>query len=414
MRKQQAEADKAFNEAQNQLKVQQEEQQKVQDQATANMVASEKSKAEAMQRQISETAAKIKESNGEVAGAFEELETALSSTDTAFKTHKITEADYWKQRQDILNKYRDEDSEEWWKYQDEVTSYYDDIAKKSQESAEEQSKAQQKAAEEIQKAQEKADKERLEAIEKQNKEELEAWENGAEETAKALEEAYSDLTEEKEKTRKELLDIDLTDTVTNDKGQDVTVLNDLEAEKKKMLAYQKSIEELKKTGISDSLLSEIGNMDYQSGEQQNYINSLLGLSPDNLKKYYSDWAAVQATAEQVSQSMVQEDLNSLNQKTASAVTDIFGNMPKTAYAQGQETAQSYLQGIVDSMTGVNSSADISAILGKTTATTSVSQQKTVPISTPINFYIDGKKAISATLEELLKNNRLTGGNNINL
>ena len=345
---------------------------------------------------------------------LEELETALNSTDTKFKTHKITEADYWKERQDILNKYRDEDSEEWWKYQDEVTSYYDDIAKKSQESAEEQSKAQQKAAEEIQKAQEKADKERLEAIEKQNMEELEAWENGAEETAKALEEAYSDLTEEKEKTRKELLDIDLTDTVTNDKGKEVTVLNDLSAEKQKMLAYQKSIEELKKTGIADSLLSEIGNMDYQSGEQQNYINSLLGLSPESLQKYYSDWAAVQATAEQVSQSMVQEDLNSLNQKTASAVTDIFGSMPKSAYAQGQETAQSYLQGIVDSMTGVNSSADISTILGKTTATTSVSQQKTVPISTPINFYIDGKKAISATLEELLKNNRLTGGNNINL
>ncbi len=346
---------------------------------------------------------------------LEELETALSSTDTAFKTHKITEAEYWKQRQDILNKYRDEDSEEWWKYQDEVTSYYDDIAKKSQESAEEQSKAQQKAAEKIQKAQEKADKERLEAIEKQNKEELEAWEKGAEETAKVLEEAYSDLTEEKEKTRQKLLDIDLTDTVTNDKGQDVTVLNDLEAEKKKMLAYQKSIEELKKTGIADSLLAEIGNMDYQSGEQQNYINSLLGLSPENLQKYYSDWAAVQATAEQVSQSMVQEDLNSLNQKTASAVTDIFGSMPKSAYAQGQETAQSYLQGIVDSMTGVNSSADISTILGKTaTATTTASQQKTVSASTPINFYIDGKKAISATLEELLKNNRLTGGNNINL
>ena len=52
------------------------------------------------------------------------------------------------------------------------------------------------------------------------------------------------------------------------------------------------------------------------------------------------------------------------------------------------------------MTGVNSSADISGILGKTTAT-ATSQQKTVSASTPINFYIDGKKAISATLEELL-------------
>ena len=345
----------------------------------------------------------------------EELTAELDIIKKQFATKKLTEENYWKERQDILNKHRDEDSEAWWKYQDEVTSYYDDIAKKSQETADEQAKAQQKAAEEIQKAQEKADKERLEAIEKQNKEELEAWEKGAEDTAKALEEAYSDLTEEKENARKELLDIDLTDTITNDKGQEVTVLNDLEAEKKKMLAYQKSIEELKKTGISDSLLSEIGNMDYQSGDRQNYINSLLGLSPESLNKYYSDWAAVQATAEQVSQSMVQEDLNSLNEKTANAVTDIFGNMPKTAYAQGQETAQSYLQGVIDSMTGVNSSADISGILGKTTATaTASSQQKTVSASTPINFYIDGKKAITKTIEELLKGNVLTGGNNINL
>ena len=132
-------------------------------------------------------------------------------------------------------------------------------------------------------------------------------------------------------------------------------------------------------------------MDYQSEDRQNYINSLLSLKPENLDKYYSDWESIQSTAEQVSQSMIKDDLDTLNQKTADAVNGILGSMPAAAYSEGQKTAQSYLQGIVDSMTGVNSSADISGILGKTTATTATSQQKTVPISTPINFYIDGKK-----------------------
>lgn len=353
-----------------------------------------------------------------VTAELETLEDALAAVDKAYKTHKITENDYWGQRQEVLNKYRDEDSEEWWKYQDEVTAYYDSIAKKADEAAKRQAEAQQKATEKLKEAQEKANKERLETIEKQNKEELEAWEKGAEKTADMLSEAYDKLADQKAAAKEELLKIDLADTIEDDKGSKKTMLRNLEKEKQKMLVYQKSIEQLKKTGISDSLLAEIGKMDYQSGERQDYINSLLGLKPDKLQKYYADWEAVQATAEKVSQSMVQEELDSLNQKTVSAVNDIFGSMPKSAYKQGQETAQSYLQGIVDSMTGVNSSADISNILGKTAAATATAtaskQSSVVSIDTPINFFVDGKKAIETTLKDILKGNKLTGGNNFTL
>ena len=192
--------------------------------------------------------------------------------------------------QGVLNKNRNENNEKWWAVQDKITQYYE-------QSAEKQNKAAKDAAEKAQKEQEDTAKKTFEALQKQydrgqidretfnkqydelvkkwgdnykdlvsdtnekvadinvkaieeaNKEQLEAWEKGAKETADVLTDAYDDLEKHKEDARQELLDIDLTDTVTNDKGKDVTVLNDLSAEKRQMLEYQKSIEELKKTNL---------------------------------------------------------------------------------------------------------------------------------------------------------------------
>ncbi len=56
------------------------------------------------------------------------LEEALDDLDHKLATHKISEADYWKRRKEVLEKFRDEESEEWWKEYDKVTDYYDKLA----------------------------------------------------------------------------------------------------------------------------------------------------------------------------------------------------------------------------------------------------------------------------------------------
>ena len=69
------------------------------------------------------------------------LETALENLEHLFKTHKITEEQYWADKKAILEKYRNEESEDWWDYYDKVTDYYE-------KAAETEEKAREKAAKE--------------------------------------------------------------------------------------------------------------------------------------------------------------------------------------------------------------------------------------------------------------------------
>ena len=227
---------------------------------------------------------------------------------------------------------------------------------------------------------------------------------------------YNDLVEEKEKIRNELLDIGLSETVTTKDGKEIEVLTNLDEQIKKIDSYKVSLDRLRATGISDSLLAEIEGMSFEDGSRQRFIDSLLGLSQDKLNLYYSDWERLQAKSEQVSQDIISDSAEELNKETTAAVKSTFGAMPAAAYAEGVETAQSYLQGIVDSMGGVNSADVISQMFTGAFSGSSSSgkEQKMIPTDTKIILNIDNKQQIETTIQDLIDKGQRTGGNPLNL
>lgn len=248
------------------------------------------------------------------------------------------------------------------------------------------------------------------------KEELDLWEKKSQKLSDKISDDYKDLVDKKEKTKKELSDIDLSETVTDSKGKDVNVLTDLNAEIKKIDRYQNSLEKLKKTGISDSLMEKIMGMNYEDGSRQAFIDTLLDLSPEKLQLYYSDWERFQAKAEQTAQDQISGQLDDLNEETANTVSNIFGSMPATAYEEGAATAQSYIQGIIDNMGGINDASVISAMLGigSGTGKSGSSSENAAWMNTPITINLNDKEYIKTTFGELIASGKRSGGNTFNL
>lgn len=266
--------------------------------------------------------------------------------------------------------------------------------------------------------------------EKAAEEQLKQLKTAADKQEKELESQYNELIKQKEKAKSDLLGVDLSDTVTDKDGNDKEVLTDLDAEIKKIDRYKNSLEKLKGLGASDSLIEKIQSMKFEDGSRQTFIDTLLGLSDKSLQLYFSDWERWQEKAEEVSQGLISDDLDDLNQKTADAVDSIFGDVAEGAYEDGAEVAQNFLQGIIDNMGDLNDASAISAMLGITSGTgagtntsstgTNTSSSETsglatdVSSKTPIIINLNDKEYINTSIEELIAAGKRSGGNTFGL
>lgn len=400
----------------------------------------------------------------------EELEKGLADIEKRYNNHQIVdssggkdEAAYMAERKKYLEKHIDESSEMWWKY-------YDEIADFEKKSAEDHKKALEEEKKESEKAAEEAEKKKIEYIKKSwdeitrqrereiiteddeytlkaqlikeycdenedtwneyydwlyefvkneeeeiTEEQVNAWEKNSEALADSLSDRYKDLVKQKEKVKQELLNIDLLETVKGKDGKEVTILTDLNKEIEKINKYKNSLQKLKNTGASEALIGEIQNLSYEDGQRQRFIDVLLGLSEEKRNLYYSDYERFQKAAEDAASTEISNQLEKINQATTDSVKNIFGTIPQTAYQQGVETAQSYLQGIIDSMDGINTNAAIQGILtSMNTPAASSGQQQVISTSTPITINLNDKQYINTTLQQFIDEGIITGGNTFNL
>ena len=398
--------------------------------------------------------------NEELKKYEENLQAKVDMLDKNLSLRKINEAEYYAELKQYLDRHINTESELYYKQLSAYEKYTDERKKQSDKDAEDRKKAYEDSIDdqieelklrneiddsytekmmwndietivngldkqseqykkyntEILKGRKKLADDIKKEDEEDAKEELDLWKKKSQKLSDQVSEDYKDLVDKKEKTKKELSDIDLSETVTDSKGKDVNVLTDLNAEIKKIDKYNSSLEKLKKTGISDSLMEKIMGMNYEDGSRQAFIDTLLGLSPEKLQLYYSDWERFQAKAEQTAQDQISGQLDDLNEETANTVSNIFGSMPATAYEEGAATAQSYIQGIIDNMGGINDASVISAMLGigSGTGKSGSSSENAAWMNTPITINLNDKEYIKTTLGELIASGKRSGGNTFNL
>lgn len=389
------------------------------------------------------------------------LDKELEELEHKYKTHKVTEEQYWAERKSTLEKYRDDDSEEWNALYDKVTEHYTKLAeaeKKAKETALKEDTAEAKKrfdalysqlsdekitreqfndeyaalTEELAQKQidisEYASDKIASYDEKVRKEEMTAWEKASKEITDKITKTYENVTQAYEKAKSQLISsAKLIDKkVTDTSGADRYILTDFEKKRKELAKYRKDLEKLKETGISDDLMEQVMSLSYDSGERQGYISELLKMSDSQRKKYYKDVDAFYAEADKTAAFEVQDDLTEADRIAKEGIESIYGSMPADAYQKGVETAQSYIDGINKTMADADALRSMGADFGersqnsKMQSAASGSSGSTYSPSgtaqggkssfysgdTKIVINVAGKNVIVSTIDELIRKGRL--------
>ena len=391
----------------------------------------------------------------------EKLKEKMDEYDKELATHKIDESEYWAKRKAYLESHRDEESEEWWKYYDKVNDYYEKLAKEEKAAADKEADEAAKALKEAGDKKKEKTKKAWEAAEREQQEkgyddewllneyqkildtldkgsdlyleyydkwlklrndiqddDIKEWEDSSKKTAESIKKAYEDVNKAQEQAEKDYLKSGtaLGKSVTEKGGKDRFVLNDLTEESKALEKYRKSMDELKATGVSDDLLAGVMQFDYKDGSRQQFIDELLAMSEKQREQYYKDYAAYMEEVEKTGAYDVQDKLDEANQLAAQGVSDIYANMPDEAYQKGKETADSYLQGIIDSMSdydSIISGAFFNSINGQNLSASAASAGAGgAGGDMVINFVVDGEVITTKVVSNLAQEYR-RGGNPLN-
>lgn len=404
------------------------------------------------------------ENDGEESGVNQKsdmLDKELEELEHKYKTHKVTEEQYWSERKSTLEKYRDDDSEEWNALYDKVTEHYTKLAeaeKKAKEAALKEDTAEAKkrfdalysqlsdekitreqfndeyAALTEELAQKQIDISEYAADkiasydEKVRKEKMTAWEKASKEITDKITKTYENVTQAYEKAKSQLISSAklIDQKVTDTSGADRYILTDFEKKRKELAKYRKDLEKLKETGISDDLMEQVMSLSYDSGERQGYISELLKMSDSQRKKYYKDVDAFYADAGKTAAFEVQDDLTEADRIAKEGIESIYGSMPADAYQKGVETAQSYIDGINKTMADADALRSMGSDFGersqnsKMQSAASGSSGSTYSPSgtaqggkssfysgdTKIVINVAGKNVIVSTIEELIRKGRL--------
>lgn len=352
--------------------------------------------ADAMAGASDATSQAADESADQVTSKMDTLKAELKTLEHEYKTHKISEEEYWKGRKSLLEEYKDDDNEEWHALYDKVTEHYDKLAE-TEKKAREQAEKKQKEEKKTQTSEAKKDFDDLlkqltdEEITREEfnkkyeemtadlaqkeidiskyasdkiadydrkirKENMTVWEKASKEITDKITKSYENVTKAYEAARKKIISSAklIDETVTDTSGNKRYILSDFEKQRKELKKYREDLEKLRKTGISDDLMEQVMSLSYYSGERQGYISELLKMGESQRKKYYKDVDAYLAEASEAAKGEVADDLAEADKQAKEGIEKIYGDMPESAYEKGVETAQAYIDGINKTMASAGS------------------------------------------------------------
>ena len=318
-----------------------------------------------------------------IASKAEMLEEALADLEHRYKTHKITEEQYWAERKNTLEMYRDDNSEEWNELYDKVTEHYDKLAETESKAAEKAAKEQETAlknaiedkfreleTEQLEKdyddswllEQERAYLETLDhnseaykdynlrllkEQEKTDSAALKEAEQSAKKQKDAVEKAYNSVVSSRDKlsdSLKNSTDIfqssEETDKRTGEKKKSRSI--DISEFEKKLAAKKKlteKIAELYEKDVPDSLVSELLKQDPEDALA--YANQLLK-DPKKLSKIRSMFKEDEGVSNIIA-NMVTENSSEF-EKLGTDAGALFGESFSAAFKENWENALSSVFG----------------------------------------------------------------------
>lgn len=317
--------------------------------AYLNKQSSLNKKAEDEQKKID------KEHNDNVKKQLDQKFTELENTaKTEGEKEGWTEEKLLDEKQKVLDKLADKDSEIYAEYNQKIINARADLAKKRREETEAQ-------AEKDKQAEEKAQNEILDAAQK-----------AADKLVSAYESRYSNIMGAVDKPKR----------ITDANGKERLIFTDYNKKLQELRAYQKNLEKLKGLGLSSRHLQEIFSMDFDT--RAKYISELLNLSSGNREKYLRDYEAYSRQAEKTAKYELDFDT-----KLTEDINKVFEDVD--GYENGKRNAAEWLKGFEDGLKGT-------PLEGY--EITNIVDPKTTSDAQTYNRVMESMKAVDAGLSKL--------------
>ena len=319
-----------------------------------------------------ETVADAQEEAGKnVTQAIEEevnaLDDALQKLEHKYKTHQISEEDYWEQRLAILNRYKDADSEEWWALYDEVIAHYDELAEKEKEAMEKEAAKQKAAILKRQKELEKAKTDAAKALQKAEDEayrgtqsqilkNLDGTKKSFEELVKAYNKGYNDIIKQRDAYKSKLMGgsvfevLQKTDEKTGEQYTQYTIKN-LKERLKTQTTYAQQIAKLQSRGLAKGLQAELEGMDTDTALV--FAKQINKMSDAEFNELNAAYNKLDEETTKLANDRYQEQLDDLQTNFINETTALFQGMDADLKTLGVDGAQAYIEAFTSSFDGSN-------------------------------------------------------------
>lgn len=303
----------------------------------------------------------------------EKLEQKLNELDEKLTKRKISDSEYWKEKEKYIEKYRDEENVEWWKYFSELEDHNNKEIKEQIETLKEkqennddytvemmnseieeiisgldkESEIYKKYNQEIINSRKELSKESTEKIKEGLKEDVSEIEKSIKEVQSKYKSEMDSLLSEKESYYKKLQSLtnltgQTTQTDGNGNSADIFSLTDPAEALRKLDEWEKRTNEIKAKGASEAVMSWIDGLDTKTAEKT--IEVLSNMSDDRLKEYSDSFEKYQNKIQQMTDNKYQDKINELNTKFVQEIDSLLSQLPASASVAGYDTAEGFVQG----------------------------------------------------------------------
>lgn len=264
----------------------------------------------------------------------EELQKEIDNLDHLFKTHKITEGEYWARKKALLEKYREDDNEEWHKLYDDVKNHYKKLSDKNKEDFK-------KAKKEEQDAISKAEKDYRNSLTKDINSTKSAFNN----LLKEYQSGYNDIIKQRDSYKSRLMGgsvfevLQKTDEQTGEQYKEYTI-NNLKDKLKQRTQYANEIAKLEQRELSAGLLKELESMDI--GDATVFAKQINKMSDAEFNELNNAYKKLDEDTTRLANKRYQDELNSLNEDFVTKAEGLIDGMNGDLKVLGYDGAKSWI------------------------------------------------------------------------
>ena len=295
------------------------------------------------------------------------LDKALETLEHKFKTHKITEEEYWEQRLAVLNRYKNTEDETWWEMYDEVINHYEELAEKEKEAMEKEAakekaailkrqKDLEKARTDAQKALQKAEDEVYKATQAQLTKNLDSTKKSFDNLVKAYNKGYNDIIKQREQYKQKLMGgsvfevLQKTDEKTGEQYTQYTI-NNLKDRLKTQTQYASQMAKLQSRGLADGLQAELEGLDTDTALI--FAKQINKMSDAEFNELNDAYKKLDEETSKLADDKYKKQLETLKTDFIDQSEALFQGMDADLKTLGVDGATAYVEGLTASFEGSN-------------------------------------------------------------